>query len=330
MSLKIDVHMHLAGTGCCGSGIRLSNTFRQRYTFRLLKLIQGISNKQMQTTIDGDWAQRISDYVRHSELDYGVVLGFDSSYDAHTGAEHIHELQMFIPSRWVFNVCRTHSNLLPGPSINPMRADSLDELDYCLAEGAVLIKWLPSAQNFNPSSTQVQPFYRKLAAARVPLLVHMGGERTFHTFNEAYSRVEHLRPALDQGVTVICAHTATRIIASVEADQTANLKALLAQYPNLYVDNSGLCNPGRFPHTPKLAKDTEIVNRTLYGSDWPVPSNAIYYLGKLGPVRTLQLERQRNPLDRDIGIKRALGYPEATLTRASDVLANLQRWTQRP
>lgn len=326
--LKIDVHIHLAGTGCCDSGVRLSAGFRKRYTFQLLKIIHGITNKQMDTTIDQDWAERIHRYVQDSQLDYGVVLGFDGAYDHHSGHEVTDELQMHIPSSWVFAVCRKYQGLLPGPSINPFRADALDELDYCIDQGACLIKWLPSAQNINPSDRKISRFYEKLAQADVPLLMHMGGEKTFRTLNESYSRVEHMEPALDHGVKVICAHTATRILGSSEVDQLSQLKILLARYDRLYVDNSGLCNPSRFAHVPSLARDQEITSRTLYGSDWPVPSNAFYYLNRLGWKKIMQLERLKNPLDRDISIKSALGYPESTMYRAGDVLAHLDQWTK--
>jgi hypothetical protein len=39
-----------------------------------------------------------------------------------------------------------------------------------------------------------------------------------------------------------------------------------------------------------------------------------------------ELERERSYFERDVALKRALGYPDATLTRAAGVLANLGRW----
>src|SRR5262249_54198125 len=100
----------------------------------------------------------------------------------------------------------------------------------------------------------------------------------------------------------------------------------LREFPHLYVDNSGLCSPSRFAHVPRLANDELIASRTVYGSDWPVPSNAFYYTRKLGLKRMLALEGTRNSVNRDIATKRALGYPDATLTRAASVLAHLDRW----
>ena len=323
---RIDTHVHLAGSGCCDSGCWLGANFRKRYTFKLLKLINGISDHQLAHTIDQDWGLAIAELVRNSSLDQAVVLGFDGVYDAISGELDLGQSQMIIPAEWVFELCHRYPELLPGPSINPFRKDAMDVLDYCIDEGAVLIKWLPAAQGIDPSVPSIKRFYQRCAEAKLPLLIHMGAEKTFATVNHHVNDVELLRYPLDCGVKVICAHSATRIIGTNEPDHLPGLKQLLTSYNNLWVDNSGLCNPSRFSHVPKLAQDLQIASRTLYGSDWPVPSNAFYYAGKM-PWQTIwRLERLNNRLDRDIEIKRFFGYLDKTLTRSSQVLANLERW----
>jgi len=325
---KIDVHMHLAGTGCCNSGIRMSPWFQRRYTYKLLRFKLRISDEQLRTTVDNDWPKRMSDLIAASQIDYGVVLGFDGVFNL-DGSERTDKLQMSIPSNWVFDVCKKYRNLLPGPSINPYKKGALEELKYCIENGAVLIKWLPCTQDINPADVRIDDFYAALAQAKVPLLVHMGGERTFHTVNEHYNDVRLLRRPLELGVKVICAHTATRIQGSSEVDRTDELLTLLREFPNLWVDNSGLCTPVRFQHVPRLAKIDIVEQRTLYGSDWPVPSNAFYYLGQMSLRKIISLERTKNQLDRDIAIKSHYGFSSDSLTRANGVLANLDRWIQR-
>lgn len=323
---KIDVHMHLAGTGCCASGCWVSPSFEKRFSFRALKFLQGISEKQLHTSIDGDWAQRIAELIAQSEVDYGVVLGFDGVYHHKDGYHDEAKSQMIIPPEWVFRVCRTHSGLLPGPSINPHRRDSLRQLEFCIEQGAVLIKWLPAAQAINPAETRLHDFYKMLASARIPLLIHMGGEKTFKSVAPEFNDVNLLVPPLQAGVKVICAHSGTRIITSQEPDQLPRLRELLREFPHLWLDNSGLLNPARFLHAPKLANDNDFASRTLYGSDWPVPSNSFYFTAQLGLKKVIGLETMKNPINRDIMTKRLLGYPEDTLTRANLVLANLHRW----
>ncbi len=326
MTPRIDVHMHLAGTGCCQSGCWVSPQFKTRLTFRLLKLLHHITDEQMRTTVDRDWAARIATLVASSKITHGVALGFDGVYDHAHGHLDAARSQLIVPPEWVFKICREHKELLPGPSINPHRSDALERLDYCIEHGAVLIKWLPAAQAIDPASSRLKDFYKRAAAARMPLLIHMGGERTFKTVTAEFNDVERLRAPLEAGVPVICAHTATRVLGAGEADQIPRLKELLRQYPHLWVDNSGLCNPSRFSHVPRLGADPEITSRTLFGSDWPVPTNAFYYLRELGPRRVWALETLKNSIDRDIAIKKAFGYPDETLTRAAAVLPNLARW----
>lgn len=325
---KIDVHAHLAGVGTNGSGCWTSPRFRRRYTFRLLRLKYRITAKQMRTTVDADWAAMLAGLVRESELDQAVALGFDGVYDRNGKLDPEHS-QMIVPPGWVFQMCREHPELLPGPSINPYRRDALERLEECIAGGAVLLKWLPIVQAINPGDPGLARFYQRMADARLPLLVHAsGGEQTFATVTPEYNDVHLLEVPLNAGVPVICAHSGTRVHGAREPDQLPALRELLARYPHLWVDNSGLANPSRFAHLPRLAGDPVFTERTLYGSDWPVPSNAFYFPQRLGVRRVYRLERQRNALQRDVDLKRALGYPEATLTRAARVLPFLGRWTR--
>lgn len=325
--MKIDVHVHLAGVGTDGSGCWTSAAFRARYTFRLLRRVHGITDEQMRASVDQDWAARIAAMVRESELDRAVALGFDGVYDARGELDEARS-QMVVPPAWVLAACRRHPELLPGPSINPFRRDAMERLEECVEGGAVLLKWLPSAQGIDPASPRLRAFYRRLAEVGLPLLVHAGGGEM--TFAEVAPRelndVERLRVPLEAGVPVICAHSATRVHLSRDRDQVPALREMLGRYPHLWVDNSGIANPSRFRHLPRLAADETIRGRTLYGSDFPVPSSAAYYLARLGPRRTWRLERERNPFDRDVRLKRALGFPDASLSRASRVLAHLDRW----
>lgn len=324
---KIDVHMHLAGTGCCESGCHVSPEFRRRLTFKLIKVMQKLSEQQMNSTVDRDWIQLAARLVEQSEVDFGVALGFDGVYEHGAGRLHPNKSQMIVPHTWVFETARSSRYLLPGPSINPHRRDALDILDDCIEQGAVLIKWLPATQAIDPADAHHRAFYRKLADARIPLLVHMGGERTFAEIAPEYNDIERIIMPLEDGVTVICAHTATKIFGAREPDHLPRLRQLIERYPSLYVDNSGMCNPARFVHLPQLARDELIRSRTLYGSDWPVPINAIYFLAKMGWKDMRRMEAIPNAIDRDIAIKRYFGYDDATLTRANTVLQNLDRWT---
>lgn len=325
---SIDVHIHLAVSGCQCQGGWLHPTFKKRYTMKILQFLHGISDKCLETDFDDHWAKLISDQIAQSPIDYGVILGFDGVADT-SGALDKNLSQLIIPCQWVFEVAKKFSNLLPAPSINPHRKDSLDLLDYCIEQKAVLIKWLPSAQLIDASSSHLTSFYKKLAQAQIPLLIHCGGEKTFKSLNPTLNHISYLHYPLKQGVKVICAHSATKVIGSREPDYRQELLNMLSTYKHLWVDNSGLCNPSRFLHVPTLAKESKITERMLYGSDWPVPANAFYFVKDMGFKKVLKIEREKNWIARDIAIKEFYGYPQSTYTNAHKVLANLSRWVSQ-
>jgi uncharacterized protein len=323
---KIDVHVHLAGVGTQGSGCWTSPGFRRRLSFRALRLVFRITDRQMRTTVDQDWPAMISELVERSDLDLAVVLGFDGVYDRSGTLDH-ERSQMIIPQRWVFECCRRYGNLLPGPSINPYRSDAMERLEEAIEDGAALIKWLPIVQGFDPADARALRFGRRAADAGIPLLIHAGsGEVTFRTVDPTVGEISRIIPLLENGVKVICAHTAAPIHYTFERSELPLLFRLLDQFPNLFVDNSGIANPSRWMHLPRFASDSRVAARTLHGSDFPVLPVASLYARRLGLPRTLRIEREPNPLQKEVRIKRAVGFTEDSFTRAASVLANVDRW----
>lgn len=233
---------------------------------------------------------------------------------------------MVVPHDWVFEVCRRHPELLPGPSVHPARPDALEVLDDCIARGAVLLKWLPSTQGMDPADPRHRPFYRRMADAGLPLLVHSGGsENTFPEVDPALARLERLRLPLEEGVVVVVPHLAAPVALRRDPDERPLLREWLERFPSLWVDDSGMCNPARAAGLATGVGDAGLMERTLHGSDYPVPCNAIWFPRRIPPRRLLSLERIRNPLQKDLSIKRALGRPDAPLHRAANVLPTLAR-----
>jgi hypothetical protein len=327
--VKIDVHCHLAGVGTGDSGCWISPAFQRRYTFRLLRLWHRITAEQIRTSVDADWAALLAARVRESELDHAVALGFDGVYDARGELDPALS-QMVVPAAWVFEACRRHPELLPGPSLNPHRRDALERLEEVIEGGAVLIKWLPATQRIDPEDPSLGPFYRRLAESGIPLLVHSGGSE--NTFAQVDARLKDLRlllAPLRAGVRVIVAHLGAPVTYVREPDQRPLLLEMMDEFPHLWTDNAGMSNPARFPHLPAERVDPRVRERTLHGSDFPVPTNAFWYPLRLGARRAWALDRVRNPLQREIEIKRALGWPDDVLTRAASVLPNVGRWAGR-
>lgn len=319
---RIDLHAHLAGLGAGGSGCRVSPRFRRSLAFRALSRLHRMNGPD-RPEADAEWAERLAEHVRGSELDHAVALGFDGVYDER-GELDEERSAMLVPPGWVLEVCRRHPELLPGPSVNPRRRDALERLEECIERGAVLLKWLPATQGIDPGDARLKAFYQRMADARLPLLVHSGGsENTFPEIAPWLKSVERLRLPLEMGVPVVVAHLGAAVGYRRDLDETPLLRDLLARFPDLWLDHAGMCNPARAGALARGAADRELAERTLHGSDFPVPCNAVWFARRISPRRILSLERIPNPLQRDLSIKRALGWSDEPLTRAARVLPTL-------
>jgi hypothetical protein len=62
-------------------------------------------------------------------------------------------------------------------------------------------------------------------------------------------------------------------------------------------------------------------SRTLYGSDWPFPANALVFWNRLHPLTLLDLMTEKNLFLRDFRLKQALGLPPESFSLAAGVLA---------
>src|SRR5439155_26725207 len=96
------------------------------------------------------------------ELDAVVVLAFDGVY-RDDGAFDPDNTHLYVTNDYVIELCRRHRKMLFGASVNPLRKDAIAELERCVTAGAVLMKWLPIVQGFNPADTRFFEFYGALA-----------------------------------------------------------------------------------------------------------------------------------------------------------------------
>ena len=92
------------------------------------------------------------------------------------------------------------------------------------------------------------------------------------------------------------------------------------QFSNLFTDNSALASPNRWRTIPALL-DPKIQPRVIHGSDFPIPSGGLGpWIGKLLSFGDYSKSRKiKNPLERDVFIKHAVGFKEDTLSRLEDL-----------
>src|SRR5262249_141718 len=149
-SVLIDMHVHMVGNGVAGSGgwLRLTGWHRALAGFMLRQL--GMPSSALNGDLENTYAERLLGLVRQSSLDSVVLLAHERVHDS-DGTPRDDLGSMFVPNDVVLDLARRYPELLPGVSIHPARPDALDELERCLANGAVLMKCLPNCQNIDPS-----------------------------------------------------------------------------------------------------------------------------------------------------------------------------------
>jgi uncharacterized protein len=321
--MVIDMHCHAAGLGFGNSGCFLSPALAKSWKIRFYLKAFGVTETELRREGDGlvlrNLSRRLAEATR---VQAAVVLALDGVVDSR-GELDRDRTELYITNDYLAAQCRLHDNLLFGASVNPLRRDALERLEKVAAQGAVLIKWLPSIQGTDPADRRLVPFYRRVAELGLPLLAHTGSEESFTRADNHLADPARLRLALEQGVTVIAAHCAS----NGSNDGEKNLDRLLPlfkAFPNLYADISALTLANRLGHLQRVLRHGELHDRLLYGSDMPLPATVLtnpwLQLPFLGPGRCRSIAALANPWDRDVALNLALGMPESILTRAADIL----------
>jgi predicted TIM-barrel fold metal-dependent hydrolase len=215
--------------------------------------------------------------------------------------------------------------------VHPYRKDALEETHRWIERGAVALKWLPNSQDMDPRDPRCQKIFDLLAARRVPLIAHTGGEHTVSVIRPDLGDPATLRPALERGVTVIMAHCGTQS-GFFDQNWMPTFCELARHYPNCFGDTSAFNTPGRVRWMARFLREEGVVEKLVHGSDYPVPPTAWFSLFALGWDKVRELETIWSFLARDVEIKRARGFPDAVFTNTARVLGtgSLERWNVLP
>jgi predicted TIM-barrel fold metal-dependent hydrolase len=324
-SLKpVDLHVHMVGNGSSGSGcwVRVTGWHRPLANFMLRHI--GLPGGALTGDLDRLFVDRLLELVRTSSLGAAVILAQDQVYDEH-GKVMEGFGSFYVPNDYVLRLAREHPEFLPAVSIHPARPDAFEELDRCLAGGAVMMKCLPNCHNIDCSAPRHRKFWERMAEAGLPLLAHTGGEHTVPVVRKEFSDPRILKLPLECGVKVIAAHCGTKS-GLFDPEYFHVFAGMIRQYPNLYGDNSAFSVPIRGRHTPECLVEP-LRGRVLHGSDFPVPVLAhwAWLRGFISWADFRRCQAVANPIERDYQLKRALGYPEESFTRIWDFLRPVQR-----
>ena len=309
--MRIDCHVHLSAMHPFHG--KMSPRLLRSPAFAFLRWKCGMPKDE---SLDAQLVAMLQGQLHSAaDLDAAVVLAFDAVHDrdGHRDEENTH---LYLSNDYVMSLAARDEKILFGCSVHPYRKDAIAGLQRCIAGGATLCKWLPITQGIDPSDPKCYPFYDCLAHHGVPLLSHTGGETMLPNINTC-ANPTLLLPALRRGVRVIAAHCGTRS-KPWEMDFVSTFTRMALEHEHFYGDTSALNWPFRWHAYKAIFGDQRVLRKVIHGSDWPVIP--VPHPGRLGAGMALHHLDNPNWLQRDIDIKRALGFDDAFFHRTAEVL----------
>ena len=319
----LDIHVHLFGVGEGGTGCRIAESITDGLQFRYLMTLLRL--RVAGKTLDERYEEVLSEQVKSSGLSKAAILGQDAVYDRN-GQPDWNRTSFYVPNDYVFDVVGRHcQTMIACPSINPDRADALNELVRCHEKGARLLKIHPPTQGVNIADRKHAQFFRCCCDLNMLVLVHTGHEHSAPVIDKDLAAPRRLELALDQGCTVVACHAGTGWIIDTP-DQLPEFVSLLKRYPKLWGDTAVLGTAGRVRDFGRLLKfsplpeEVELVrSRLLHGSDFPFPAAPTAFANRIGAETALRIAKETNLLKKDFDLKEALGIGRVSAERSYKV-----------
>ena len=190
----IDAHCHvgLLGDKYSQWGC-MPEWFQQELVYRVFLLYVGLDPDNVS---DDKLREATESVLSETELDHVVCLALDPVYDQ-KGHPDPHSSPMWVSNDYILDLRRTVGDkVLLGASVHPYDPDFRDRVRHYVAEGAVLLKWLPSAQQFDPADERVREALIFLATVKdgspLPLLLHVGPEYALESSDSRTSSYDYL------------------------------------------------------------------------------------------------------------------------------------------
>jgi predicted TIM-barrel fold metal-dependent hydrolase len=302
----IDCHVHLAALPDGHNGCYISPKMLKSPLFRFLLWKHKLSPNQPREANQKYVDDLLLELRASRHVQQAVLLGLDGAYDE-TGRLNQAHTDFLISNDYVLKTSKAYpQEFLAGPSINPQRRDAIDEVHRVADAGAVLVKVLPNAQQFNPADPRYKPFYRALAERNLPFLSHVGYEFSLIGKDQSLGDPDRLQLALDEGAMVIAAHACSYGLIFYEKFLPTIMR-LSKHYRQFYADISALTLPNRLAMLLKLRYYPEIHERLLFGTDYPLSVLHLAAWGRVGLGTLRDMIRTKNRFDRQVAVCRGLG-----------------------
>ena len=138
-------------------------------------------------------------------------------------------------------------------------------VEEALSDGFRGIKIHSHVMRVAPDDARLDCVWRASARHKKPVVIHCGPEPAIEGYGidvRSVSGADRLRRALDRHPDAIV------IVPHLGFDDTEKFEAMLASYPNLYLDTT-MAIAGYFPKQPDVEILRRHPDRILYGTDFP-------------------------------------------------------------
>jgi len=314
----IDLHVHYPALNPALVNERYLSNFNRfllyQITMRIYCKYLGIKYTKKLKKLRREAEKVLIEKINNSKLDYSVVFGIEGGNSF-----------LWCDNNYVFTLNEKCSKILPGVSINPIKPTAIQELKYFANLGAALVKVHPTFQNFNPNSGVFINFCREAKKLKIPILTHVGYESAIPGMKQGlkqYNDISHFIRALKTGCKIIAAHGGGSPLNFFGSERKYLLKVkyLVRKYPNLFLDISAVYNIHRPNRALGLLSDKNLLNRCVYGSDYPNISKGEKLIFKIGFKNYFNLMRNKNIFDRDIETKKLLGFDNKIFSRGLEII----------
>ena len=326
-----DMHVHVAGTGDSGSGMRVNpamDSLAHPILYTQKRVFMDAACAAGEHGFDATYLDRLLQLT--AAFPPGVKFMLYAMEQFHDGGGHAHDAHtgIHVPNAYVRTLAQSYPERFEWvASIHPYRSNAVAQLEQCIRDGARAVKWLPSAMGINPASPQCDVFYTALKCHDLPLIVHTGTELSVNSegHSQDHNNPLHLRRPLAAGVRVVAAHCASlgQDHDWDQGDKAGKVSSFalftrLMNEPigvNLYGDLSAIPQFHRYRILPALLDNPAWQGRFLNASDYPLPGILPIYLLKelvragllkADEAEVLHAIRRHNPLLFDFVMKRSL------------------------
>lgn len=190
----IDVHCHVGLLGDQYPKLgKMSEAYTRRTVYRIFLIYVGLDKDDVSDRTLREATERT---ICESRVDHVVCLALDPVYDP--GGDKRKDLsEMWVSNEYILELQQSIGDkVLFGASVHPYDPKFEARVDKCVEQGAVLLKWLPSAQQFDLADSRVKCALKYLATARdgapLPLLLHCGVEYAIESSDRRTSSYDYL------------------------------------------------------------------------------------------------------------------------------------------